>query len=139
MIETDVIVVGSGPAGSSAAKHAALGGIVVKQVLNGIGNEEHIQFATEIATGHHERWDGKGYPNNIKGEDIPLNARIMAIADCFDAIVSKRCYKDPMPVEEAFKVIKEESGTHFDPKIVEVFLNNKEKYEYINATIQDKE
>ena len=118
-------------------KHASMGGEVVKQVLSGISDEEHIKFAEDIATGHHERWDGSGYPKGLKGEEIPLSARIMAIADVFDALVSKRCYKEALPVEEAFNIIKEESGSHFDPKLIEVFLSNKEKYAEINASIKD--
>ena len=117
-------------------KHASAGGEVVQQVLNGIADDENVNFAVDIATGHHERWDGQGYPNRLKGEEIPLSARMMAIADVFDALVSKRCYKEEMPVDEAFKTIKEESGTHFDPKLVEVFLSNKEKYADINARIR---
>ena len=109
-------------------KHAAAGGTVVRQILEGIADEEYISFAADIATYHHERWDGKGYPEKLSGEDIPLSARIMAIADVFDALISKRCYKEPMSFDEAIKTIEEESGTHFDPKLVEVFLHNKEKY-----------
>ena len=108
--------------------HALNGGVVVKQILHDIADEEYVQFAMDIATGHHERWDGTGYPHHLKGEEIPLNARIMAIADVFDALVSKRCYKDAMPVEKAFEVMKEESGTHFDPILIEVFLKHKDKY-----------
>lgn len=119
-------------------KHASVGGTVVKQILDGIADEEHIQFAIDIATGHHERWDGSGYPNKLKENEIPLSARIMAIADVFDALVSKRCYKEAIPTSEAFEIIKEESGTHFDPKLVEVFLAHKEKYEEINSSITDK-
>ena len=119
-------------------KHSACGGAVIKQILNGIADEDYIKFATDIATCHHERWDGKGYPNGLKGEEIPLSARIMAIADVFDALISKRCYKDAMPVEEAFKTIEEESGTHFDPELVKVFLKHKEKYIEINSNIVDK-
>ena len=119
-------------------KHAADGGQVVKEVLNGIATDEYVLFAKDIATGHHERWDGKGYPNGLKKEEIPLSARIMAIADVFDALVSKRCYKDAIPVDEAFKIIEEESGTHFDPKLVEVFLANKDKYAQINSIIRDQ-
>ena len=87
-----------------------------------------MNFATDIATYHHERWDGKGYPNGLKGEEIPLSARIMAIADVFDALTSKRCYKEAIPVDEAFLIIKEESGTHFDPYLVDVFEKHKDKY-----------
>lgn len=120
-------------------KHAALGGEVARKVLDGIADEDYINFAYDIATYHHERWSGGGYPKGISGEDIPLSARIMAIADVFDALVSKRCYKEAMEVEEAFKVIEEESGTHFDPKLVEVFLNNKDKIIAINSSLGDKE
>ena len=109
-------------------KHAAVGGEVVREVLNGITDEEYLLFADDIVTYHHERWDGTGYPNRLKAEEIPLSARIMAIADVFDALTSKRCYKEAMTPAEAFKIIEEESGTHFDPKLVEVFLNHKEDF-----------
>ena len=120
-------------------KHAALGGDVAKRILDGIADEEYLNFAYDIATYHHEKWSGGGYPKGIKGEEIPLSARIMAIADVFDALVSKRCYKEPMPVDKAFEVIASESGTHFDPKLVEVFLKNKETYIEINEKLGDKE
>lgn len=116
-------------------KHASMGGTVARQVLNGIADEEYLDFVSDIATYHHERWDGTGYPKGLKDEEIPLCARIMAIADVFDALVSKRCYKEAMSVNEAFKEIERESGTHFDPKLVEIFLKNKQKYAEINSTI----
>ena len=109
-------------------KHAAVGGDVVRDVLNGIADEERISFASDIAMYHHEKWDGKGYPKNLKENEIPLSARIMAVADVFDALVSKRCYKEAFPLEEAFRIIQEESGTHFDPKLVDVFLRHKEEF-----------
>ena len=112
-------------------KHAEVGGEVVREVLSGITDEEYLSFASDIATYHHERWDGTGYPKGLKGEDIPLSARIMAIADVFDALVSERCYKEAMSPEEAFKVIKEESGSHFDPNLAEVFLNHREEFKSI--------
>ena len=108
-------------------KHASNGGAVVKKILDGITDEDYIRFAADIATYHHERWDGTGYPLGLKGESIPLSARIMALADVFDALISKRCYKDAIPIEEAFEEIKSESGSHFDPKLVEVFLESKDK------------
>ncbi|MCR5231487.1 MAG: HD domain-containing protein [Acholeplasmatales bacterium] len=109
-------------------KHAALGGSVVREVLNGITDEEYLSFAEDIATYHHERWDGSGYPKGLKGEEIPLSARIMAIADVFDALISERCYKKAYPAEEAFKIISEESGSHFDSKLVDIFLKNKDLF-----------
>ena len=118
-------------------KHAENGGVVIRQIMNGIGDEHQIDFASDIAMYHHEKWNGEGYPKGLKGEDIPLAARIMAIADVFDALVSKRCYKDPIPVSEAFKIIKEDSGKHFDPILVAVFLKNKDHYSKINSIIKD--
>lgn len=103
-------------------KHAAAGGTLVRQILEGIADEEYIKFASDIATYHHEWWNGSGYPQGLAGESIPLCARIMAIADVYDALTSKRCYKDALPQEEAVEIIREESGTHFDPNLVSVFL-----------------
>ncbi|MBO4432164.1 MAG: HD domain-containing protein [Clostridia bacterium] len=113
-------------------KHASAGGAVVREVLSGVTDEEYMTVASDIATYHHEWWDGTGYPKGLKGDEIPLAARIMAIADVFDALVSERCYKKAMPPEAAFEVIKEESGSHFDPKLVEVFLNNREEFKRIS-------
>ena len=110
-------------------KHASLGGKVVNEILEGITDEEYLSFASDIATGHHEKWDGSGYPFGLKGEDIPLPARIMAIADVFDALISERCYKKAMPVDEAFEIIREGAGNHFDPKLVEVFLKHRQDFE----------
>ena len=120
-------------------KHATYGGEVVRQVLSGIAEDEQINFAADIATYHHERWDGSGYPKGLKGKEIPLSARIMAIADVFDALVSKRCYKDAISAEAAFKIIKEESGSHFDPQLVKVFLDHKEKYQKISIKFREIE
>lgn len=120
-------------------KHAALGGQVALKVLDGIADDNYKNTAYDIATYHHERWDGKGYPSGLKKEEIPLSARIMAVADVFDALVSKRCYKQAMPVDEALQIIADESGSHFDPKLVDLFIKNKEKYIQINASLADKE
>ena len=88
---------------------------------------DHIRLsrgdiAFNIARHHHERYDGTGYPDGLKGEDIPLEARIMAIADVYDALVSERVYKKPFPKEQAIQIIKEGAGTQFDPELVAVFL-----------------
>ena len=109
-------------------KHASSGGKIVRQILSGITDEEYIEFAADIATYHHEKWNGTGYPEHLSKENIPLSARIMAIADVFDALISERCYKKAMPPEKAFGIIKEESGSHFDPKLVDVFLAHKEDF-----------
>ncbi|MCR5078316.1 MAG: HD domain-containing protein [Bacilli bacterium] len=111
-------------------KHAAMGGKVVREILSGITDEDYLKFASDIATYHHERWDGTGYPSGLSQEAIPLSARIMAIADVYDALISKRCYKEAMTFTEAMKTMEEESGTHFDPKLIAVFLKNKESYRH---------
>ena len=120
-------------------KHATYGGDVVRQILSGVADEEYVSFASDIATYHHERWDGAGYPKQLKGDEIPLSARIMAIADVFDALVSKRCYKEAIPVEEAFQVISDEAGSHFDAELVKVFLAHKERFAAIFDAMRDKE
>lgn len=109
-------------------KHASAGGTVIRDVLNGVTDEDYLVIATDIAKYHHEWWDGTGYPSRLKGEEIPLEARIMALADVFDALISVRCYKEAMTYDEAFSIIAEESGTHFDPALVQVFLNHKEDF-----------
>ncbi len=105
--------------------HTTRGEQIVKEVLGPSNDPEYVRIAGEIAKGHHEHWDGTGYPSNLKGEQIPLSARIMAIADVFDALVTQRCYKQAFPLEQAFEIIKESSGSHFDPVLVEVFIENK--------------
>jgi putative two-component system response regulator len=81
-----------------------------------------LQMAQTVARWHHERWDGSGYPYGLQGDDIPLVARIVALADVFDALACKRCYKDAISLEDAFKIIRNQSGKHFDPTVVEAFL-----------------
>ena len=112
-------------------KHASAGGSVIREVLSGVAEEEYLEFASDIATYHHERWDGTGYPKGLSGEDIPISARIMTIADVFDALISERCYKKPVPIDEAFKIIEKEKGTHFDPMLVTVFLHHRDEFERI--------
>ncbi|MCR5543867.1 MAG: HD domain-containing protein [Eubacterium sp.] len=108
--------------------HTVLGFEMLESISETMGTTEYLQMAKNIALHHHEWWDGssKGYPRGLKGEQIPLSARIMAVADVFDALVSKRPYKDGFSVEKAFEIMKEESGTHFDPELVEILIENKE-------------
>ena len=114
--------------------HASEGGRIVHEILDGYEDPEYIQITADIAKHHHEKWDGSGYPDNLKGDSIPLSARIMAIADVFDALVSPRIYKSPMSYEEAFNLIQENIGIHFDPIIAQEFLNIKEKAAAINES-----
>lgn len=103
-------------------KHSAEGARIVKQILEGIEEEEFVRIATNVAHYHHEKWDGTGYPEGLSGEDIPLEARIMALADVFDALVSRRCYKDAFPYNQAFEIIESSLGTHFDKQLGKTFL-----------------
>lgn len=108
-------------------EHSAIGGNIIKETFADLDEPEYQQIAYEVARYHHEKWNGKGYPDGLKGEEIPLHARIMAIADVFDAVSAKRCYRDAMPIEKCFKIIEEGAGTDFDPKLVSVFLNARSK------------
>lgn len=110
-------------------KHAAAGGKIVDEILEGVEDEDFVKIAHNVAMYHHEKYDGTGYPTGIKGEEIPIEARIMALADVFDALVSKRCYKDAYSYDKAFGIIKESIGSHFDPELGEVFLQCREKLE----------
>ncbi|MBR4513302.1 MAG: HD domain-containing protein [Lachnospiraceae bacterium] len=112
-------------------RHASEGGRIVREVLSGVEETDYIDIAFDVATYHHEWWNGKGYPSGKKGDDIPLSARIMAIADVFDALVSKRVYKDAFPVDASLKIIKEEGGTHFDPRLADIFLDLKDEVDKI--------
>jgi len=82
-----------------------------------------LNMARSIAISHHEKWDGSGYPYGLKGEDIPLYGRIAAIADVFDALTTKRPYKEAWPVEKAVQLLKDESGKHFDPQLIKIFID----------------
>lgn len=103
--------------------HTDQGKSILEGVKSNTVGDSYLNEAVELAYYHHEKWDGSGYPCGLKGEDIPLSARIMAVADVYDALISKRCYKAAMSEEEALQIIKDSSGTHFDPSIVHAFLN----------------
>jgi cyclic di-GMP phosphodiesterase len=96
--------------------HSAMGG----KILSG-GTSELVKMSESIAMAHHEKWDGSGYPKGLQGEDIPLEGRIVAVADVFDALTSVRPYKKAWTVEKSMALIEEESGKHFDPEIVQAF------------------
>lgn len=102
--------------------HTTAGEELLTHAKTELGESGYLNTAVEMAAYHHEWWNGKGYPYGIDGEEIPLSARIMAVADVFDALTSKRCYKDAMPLTKAYAIIREESGTHFDPLVAEAFL-----------------
>ena len=107
--------------------HASKGGKIIEETFNAIGDEEYAKIAYQVARFHHEKWNGRGYPEGLSQKEIPLCARIMAVADVFDAVSAKRCYRDAMPLEQCFAIIENGSGQDFDPFIAEVFLGMKEK------------
>jgi putative two-component system response regulator len=102
--------------------HAIEGEKIIDSIITESGNEAFLQNAKLFAGCHHERWDGAGYPRGLKGEDIPLQGRIMAVVDVYDALISDRPYKRAFTHEKAVEIITESNGSHFDPKIVAVFL-----------------
>ena len=118
--------------------HTLSGGEIIEKTLTDIESESYLKVAQEMALYHHEKWDGSGYPYHLSGEEIPLCARIMAVVDVFDALTSKRVYKEAFPAEKAFRILEESSGTHFDPKIVGTFLAHKEEVRQVLTKYQDR-
>lgn len=110
-------------------EHAAKGALIVHQVLKDTDDEEFHVIAESIAQFHHERWDGTGYPDGLKGEEIPLEARIMAVADVYDALVSKRVYKERMPYDKADRIMMEGMGTQFAPEMKDVYCRARPELE----------
>ena len=104
-------------------RHSALGRDAIEHAERSLGtNVEFLSMAKEIALSHHEKWDGSGYPEGLSGDAIPISARLMAIADVYDSLISRRIYKDGMSHEKATDIILEGKGAHFDPDIVDAFI-----------------
>jgi len=112
-------------------KHAIEGERIINLIVARTGEEAFLQHAKLLASSHHERWDGAGYPYGLKETNIPLQGRIMAIADVYDALISERPYKKAFSHEQAVEIIASDSGKQFDPKIVEVFLEVKDKFKEV--------
>ena len=112
--------------------HTTLGGECIRQIEQRLGNSNFLEMAREIAFCHHERWDGEGYPVGLVEEEVPLSARIVAIADVYDALASRRVYKEPYSHEKCVEIIKAESGKQFDPRLIEIFLSIHEQFREIN-------
>jgi putative two-component system response regulator len=109
--------------------HAAEGDKIIDFIIAESGDESFLQNAKLFASFHHERWDGKGYPYGLEGEEIPIQGRIMAIVDVYDALVSERPYKTSLTHEEAIKIIEDGKGVHFDPIITDIFIEINKKFE----------
>jgi putative two-component system response regulator len=118
--------------------HPLLGGNAIAAAESGLPTPNRfLHIAREIANGHHEKWDGSGYPLGLQGEAIPISARLMALADVYDALISRRIYKEPCTHKEAVAYILHGRGTHFDPDIVDVFIEIQEEFRQIAEQYQD--
>jgi putative two-component system response regulator len=112
----------------SIKRHSAEGERFIEGIISRAGKDGFLIHAKRFAVAHHEKWNGMGYPHGLSGEDIPLEGRIMAIADVYDALVSERPYKKPFSHEKAVEIIQKDAGTHFDPEIVKAFMNIEAKF-----------
>lgn len=113
--------------------HTIIGGDALRWAEERLGSNSFLEYAREIAYSHHEKWDGSGYPYGLSGEKIPISARLMALADVYDAMTNERCYKPAFSHEEAKALIIEGKGKHFDPAVVEAFLDAEEEFKEIAA------
>lgn len=118
--------------------HAARGGQIIENTFSHLFDHEYEFMAYQVARFHHEKWNGKGYPEGLKGVEIPLCARIMAVADVFDAISSSRCYREAMPLETCYDIIRKGRGEDFDPDVVDAFLSDTQQVERIYYQMIDK-
>ena len=115
--------------------HAAFGSKIIDKIKENTTEHSFLEHAKIFADTHHEKWDGSGYPNGLKGEEIPLKGRLMAITDVYDALVSERPYKKAYTHEEAVKIISEGRNTHFDPVLIDVFLNCEGEFKKITESV----
>lgn len=121
-------------------KHTTLGKEAIEDAERQLGMQvEFLQIAKEIASSHHEKWNGTGYPLGLKEEAIPISGRLMAVADVYDALISRRVYKESMSHERAVEIVKEGKGSHFDPDVVEAFLALQETFQEIAHKFADSD
>ena len=120
-------------------RHTTYGAQALRLSEQKLGRSTFLHLARDIAISHHERWDGRGYPNGLAGDAIPVGGRLMAVADVYDALISKRVYKEPMPHEQAVDIIANGSGTQFDPDVVAAFLEIEPMFRNIARTFSDSE
>lgn len=118
--------------------HTTLGRDSIQHAEDQLGMAvDFLKYAKEIAYGHHEKWDGSGYPQGLSGDAIPVSARIMAVADVYDALISRRVYKEGMPHGKAVDIMREGRGTHFDPDVFDAFLGVLDRFQEISRTYAD--
>lgn len=115
--------------------HTTIGASLLREVDRQHPGNAFIAMGMDIAQSHHEKWNGSGYPNGISGDAIPLSARIVAIADVYDALTHARCYKPAIPLDESLKIIKEGSGKHFDPELLDIFVHSIDEVNRIAAEL----
>lgn len=120
-------------------KHVIYGRDAIRVVEKRLGENSFLRFAKEIAYSHHERWDGTGYPEGLRGEQIPISGRLMAIADVYDALISRRIYKPPLSHVEAVSIIRGGEGKHFDPHITDAFVELQDEFFAIASTYVDSD
>jgi HD-GYP domain-containing protein (c-di-GMP phosphodiesterase class II) len=119
--------------------HTTAGGNIITSLIDKVPDSDYLYEAKNLAMYHHEKWNGKGYPSGLAGEDIPLSARVMAVADVFDALISNRCYKKGFPYDKALGIIREERGRQFDPKIVDAFFAAEDQILEVADKFSEKE
>lgn len=112
--------------------------MILQKAAQKLTFQSFLRIALQLVMYHHEQWDGKGYPHGLRGEDIPISARIMALSDVYDALRSKRHYKNALSHEKSVEIIYEEKGKHFDPLIVEAFLKKEKDFYMISEQMADK-
>ncbi|MES9970257.1 MAG: two-component system response regulator [Candidatus Thiodiazotropha sp.] len=120
-------------------KHSQYGHDALLRAEQELGSTDFLQMAREIAYTHHEHWDGSGYPQGLKGDDIPISGRLMAIADVYDALINKRVYKEAYSHETAVEIVRQSAGSHLDPDIVDAFLQLQDEFEKIAILYRDDE
>jgi len=120
-------------------KHAEFGRQIILSTAQRIEGDNFLTIASEIAATHHEKWDGSGYPNGLKGQAIPLSGRIMAAADIYDALISRRCYKEPFPHAQAMAMMRELDGSTFDPVVLEAFFAIEQQILQIAGSFRDED
>jgi response regulator RpfG family c-di-GMP phosphodiesterase len=117
--------------------HAIFGDNTLALAERHLGDDSFLRIAREFALTHQEKWDGSGYPRGLAGERIPIAGRLMAVADVYDALVSRRKYKEPLSHERAVSILAEGRGTHFDPEVLDAFIAHQDRFKAIAARFSD--